>query len=141
MNQSTSGSAKATSIETNDIAPISAGERHGKPWHLFTVWSSPNLEFATIFIGALAVFAGLNVWQAILAVTLGNALAAVTHGWFSSWGPRHGVPQMVLSRSAFGLRGNMLPAGTSTLVAGIGWFAVNTTSGAFALTSLLEIAG
>ena len=138
MAQTTSGSAKATSIETNDIAPISAGERHGKPWHLFTVWSSPNLEFATVFIGALAVFAGLNVWQAIIAVALGNALAAVTHGWFSSWGPKHGVPQMVLSRSAFGLRGNVLPSGTSTLVAGIGWFAVNTTSGAFALATLSQ---
>ncbi|MEY4971579.1 MAG: hypothetical protein RLZZ404_505, partial [Actinomycetota bacterium] len=139
MAQNNTGSAKATSIETNDIAPIPAGERHGKAWHLFTVWSSPNLEFATIFIGALAVFAGLNVWQAILAVTLGNAIAAVTHGWFSSWGPRHGVPQMVISRSAFGLRGNILPAATSTLVAGIGWFAVNTTSGAFALTSLTNL--
>ncbi|MEN9288297.1 MAG: hypothetical protein RLZ88_967, partial [Actinomycetota bacterium] len=139
MANNTSGSAKATSIETNDIAPISAGERHGKPWHLFTVWSSPNLEFATIFIGALAVFAGLNVWQAILAIVVGNGLAAITHGWFSSWGPRHGVPQMVLSRSAFGLRGNVLPSGTSTLVAGIGWFAVNTTSGAFALTSLTKL--
>jgi NCS1 family nucleobase:cation symporter-1 len=32
-----------------------------------------------------------------------------------------------------------LPAATSTLVAGIGWFAVNTTSGAFALTSLTEL--
>jgi NCS1 family nucleobase:cation symporter-1 len=103
------------------------------------VWSSPNLEFATIFIGALAVFAGLNVWQAIIAVALGNALAAVTHGWFSSWGPRHGVPQMVIGRTAFGLRGNILPAATSTLVAGIGWFAVNTTSGAFALTSLTNL--
>ena len=139
MTQNNTGSAKATSIETNDIAPIPAGERHGKAWHLFTVWSSPNLEFATIFIGALAVFAGLNVWQAIIAVALGNALAAVTHGWFSSWGPRHGVPQMVISRSAFGLRGNILPAATSTLVAGIGWFAVNTTSGAFALTSLTNL--
>ncbi len=139
MAQNNTGSAKATSIETNDIAQIPAGERHGKAWHLFTVWSSPNLEFATIFIGALAVFAGLNVWQAILAVTLGNAIAAVTHGWFSSWGPRHGVPQMVISRSAFGLRGNILPAATSTLVAGIGWFAVNTTSGAFALTSLTNL--
>ena len=138
MSNNTSGSAKATSIETNDVSPISAGERHGKPWHLFTVWSSPNLEFATVFIGALAIFAGLNVWQAILAVALGNALAAVTHGWFSSWGPRHGVPQMVLSRSAFGLRGNILPSGTSTLVAGIGWFAVNTTSGAFALATLTQ---
>lgn len=139
MTQTTSGSAKASAIETNDILPIPAAERHGKAWHLFTVWSSPNLEFATIFIGALAVFAGLNVWQAILAVSLGNALAAVTHGWFSSWGPRHGVPQMVLSRAAFGLRGNILPAATSTLVAGIGWFAVNTTSGAFALSSLTDL--
>ncbi len=108
MTNKTNTSASAGAIETNDILPIPSGERHGKPWHLFTVWSSPNLEFATIFIGALAIFAGLNVWQAILAVTLGNALAAVTHGWFSSWGPRHGVPQMVLSRSAFGLRGNII---------------------------------
>ncbi|MEN9707028.1 MAG: hypothetical protein RIS31_594, partial [Actinomycetota bacterium] len=38
--------ASAGAIETNDVAPIPAGERHGKPWHLFTVWSSPNLEFA-----------------------------------------------------------------------------------------------
>ncbi len=131
--------ASAGAIETNDVSPIPAGERHGKPWHLFTVWSSPNLEFATIFIGALAVFAGLNVWQAILAVATGNALAAVTHGWFSSWGPKYGVPQMVLSRTAFGRKGNIIPAATSTLVAGIGWFAVNTTSGAFALTSLTSL--
>ncbi len=140
MAQNNSGSANATAIETNDILPIPAGERHGKAWHLFTVWSSPNLEFATIFIGALAVFAGLNVWQAIAAIIVGNGLAAITHGWFSSWGPRHGVPQMVIGRSAFGLRGNILPATTSTLVAGIGWFAVNTTSGAFALTSLTGLA-
>lgn len=96
-------------IETNDIDPILAKERHGKPWHLFTVWSSPNLEFATIFIGAFAVFAGLNVWHAILAVVTGNALAAVTHGYLSSWGPKAGVPQMVLGRSAFGLRGKFSP--------------------------------
>jgi NCS1 family nucleobase:cation symporter-1 len=45
---------------------------------------------------------------------------------------------MVIGRSAFGLRGNILPAATSTLVAGIGWFAVNTTSGAFALATLTQ---
>ncbi|NDH64797.1 MAG: cytosine permease [Microbacteriaceae bacterium] len=139
MTNNNNHTASAGAIETNDILPIPSGERHGKPWHLFTVWSSPNLEFATIFIGALAVFAGLNVWQAILAVAVGNALAAITHGWFSSWGPKYGVPQMVLSRTAFGRKGNIIPAATSTLVAGIGWFAVNTTSGAFALTSLTNL--
>jgi NCS1 family nucleobase:cation symporter-1 len=137
MNQSTSGSAKATSIETNDVSPISAGERHGKAWHLFTVWSSPNLEFATVFVGALAIGFGLNVWQGLLAVLVGNALAGITHGILSTWGPEAGLPQMVLSRNAFGKWGNLIPAGASTLVAGIGWFAVNTVSGTFALQALL----
>jgi len=137
MTTNTKNTASAGAIETNDIHPIPAGERHGKPWHLFTVWSSPNLEFATIFIGFLAVIAfGLNIWQAILAVVVGNGLAAITHGVLSTWGPKYGLPQMVLSRTAFGYWGNLLPAGMSTLVAGIGWFAVNSTSGAFALQAL-----
>jgi len=138
MTQTTSGSAgKATSIEVNDVAPISAGERHGKAWHLFTVWTTPNLEFATVFVGALAIGFGLNVWQGLLAVLVGNALAGITHGILSTWGPEAGLPQMVLSRTAFGKIGNLIPAGLSTLVAGIGWFAVNTVSGTFALQALL----
>ncbi len=141
MTQTTSGSAKATSIEVNDIAPISAGERHGKAWHLFTVWTTPNLEFATVFVGALAIGFGLNVWQGLLAVLVGNALAGITHGILSTWGPAAGLPQMVLSRNAFGKWGNLIPSGLSTLVAGIGWFAVNTISGTFALQALFPAVG
>jgi len=141
MTQTTSGSAKATSIEVNDVAPISAGERHGKAWHLFTVWTTPNLEFATVFVGALAIGFGLNVWQGLLAVLVGNALAGITHGILSTWGPEAGLPQMVLSRNAFGKIGNLIPAGMSTLVAGIGWFAVNTVSGTFALQALFPALG
>ena len=141
MTQTTSGSAKATSIEVNDVAPISAGERHGKAWHLFTVWTTPNLEFATVFVGALAIGFGLNVWQGLLAILVGNALAGITHGILSTWGPEAGLPQMVLSRNAFGKWGNLIPSGLSTLVAGIGWFAVNTVSGTFALTALAPALG
>ncbi|MEN9970102.1 MAG: hypothetical protein RLZZ229_310 [Actinomycetota bacterium] len=141
MTQTTSGSAKATSIEVNDVAPISAGERHGKAWHLFTVWTTPNLEFATVFVGALAIGFGLNVWQGLLAVLVGNALAGITHGILSTWGPAAGLPQMVLSRNAFGKWGNLIPSGLSTLVAGIGWFAVNTISGTFALQALFPAVG
>jgi NCS1 family nucleobase:cation symporter-1 len=137
MTTNTNTSASAGAIETNDVAPIPAGERHGKPWHLFTVWSSPNLEFATVFVGALGIGFGLNVLQAILAVLVGNALAGITHGIFSTWGPSAGLPQMVLGRNAFGKIGNLLPSGLSTLVAGIGWFAVNTVSGTLALSALL----
>ncbi|HTZ91420.1 MAG TPA: cytosine permease, partial [Streptosporangiaceae bacterium] len=52
-------------------------------------------------------------------------------------GPLFGVPQMVLSRIGFGWLGNILPAGINALVAGVGWFAVNSVSGAFALNALL----
>ena len=129
--------ASAGAIETNDVAPIPSGERHGKPWHLFTVWSSPNLEFATVFVGALAIGFGLNVWLGILAIVVGNGLAGITHGILSTWGPEAGLPQMVLGRTAFGKLGNLIPSGLSTLVAGIGWFAVNTVSGTFALQALV----
>ena len=139
MAQNNSGSASATSIEINDVAPIPAGERHGKAWHLFTVWSSPNLEFATVFVGALAIGFGLNIAQAILAIVVGNALAGITHGILSTWGPSAGLPQMVLGRNAFGKIGNLLPSGLSTLVAGIGWFAVNTVSGTLALSALTSL--
>lgn len=140
MAQNTSGSASATTIEIHDVAPIPASDRHGKAWHLFTVWSSPNLEFATVFVGALGVmFFGLDLPQAVLAVFVGNALAAITHGMFSTFGPESGLPQMVLGRSAFGKWGNLIPAGLSTLVAGIGWFAVNSVSGALALSALTNI--
>jgi purine-cytosine permease-like protein len=54
-------------------------------------------------------------------------------------GPQAGLPQMVLSRTAFGKWGNLIPAGLSTLVAGIGWFAVNSVSGALAFNALTNI--
>ena len=44
---------------------------------------------------------------------------------------------MVLSRTGFGFLGNILPAGLNAVVAGIGWFAVNSISGALALHVLI----
>ena len=67
---------------------------------------------------------------------LGNALGAVFHGVLSTWGPQTGLGQMVLSRNAFGFWGNILPAGRNSILAGVGWFAVNSVSGALALAAL-----
>jgi NCS1 family nucleobase:cation symporter-1 len=124
-------------VEPGGIEAITLERRHGSPWQLLATWSAPNLEFATIFVGVIAVaFFGLGFWQAVAAMVLGNALGSITHGVLSSWGPRDGVAQMVLGRVAFGTRGNILPAALNTVMAGLGWFATNSVSGAFALTSL-----
>ncbi|HEY3924619.1 MAG TPA: cytosine permease [Acidothermaceae bacterium] len=131
---------KLTTIEPGGAEFIPLSERHGNPLQLLWTWTSPNLEFATVFVGVLGVAAfGLSFWQATAALVLGTALGSVTHAVLSAQGPKFGVPQMILSRIPFGYRGNWLPAGLNSVTAGIGWFAVNSVSGAFALNTLTHM--
>ena len=131
---------QVVAVEPGGAEFIPLNERHGKPLQLFWTWTSPNMEFATIFVGVLAVAVfGLGFWAALLAIVLGTAIGGVTQGSLSCAGPRYGVPQMVLSRLGFGYWGNALPAGLNSVTAGIGWFAVNSVSGAFALNVLTHL--
>ncbi len=130
--------AKIAAVEPGGAEFIPLGDRHGRPYQQFWTWVSPNMEFATIFVGVIGVwFFGLSFWLATLAIVLGSALGSVSMGVLAARGPLYGVPQMVLSRLGFGFLGNILPAGLNAVVAGIGWFAVNSVSGAFALNALL----
>jgi NCS1 family nucleobase:cation symporter-1 len=132
--------ARVTAVEPGGAGFIPLNERHGRPLHLFWTWMSPNLEFATIFVGVISVlFFQQTFAQAVAAIVLGTALGSVSHGILSARGPSMGVPQMVLSRIAFGYRGNILPAGLNAVIAGIGWFAVNSVSGALALATLTDL--
>ncbi len=60
-------------------------------------------------------------------------------GILSVWGRKFGIPQLVQSRGAFGFLGNLLPAGLNAVTTGIGWFAVNTIAGTFALSTLTHM--
>src|SRR3954463_16202300 len=91
--------ARVTAVEPGGAGFIPLSERHGRPLDLFWTWMSPNLEFATIFVGVLAVLAfGQSFWQAVAAIVLGTALGSASHGVLSARGPAFGVPQMILSR-------------------------------------------
>src|SRR5262252_6011903 len=128
---------RVMTVEPGGAEFIPLHERHGRPLQLFWTWTSPNLEFATVFVGVLAVAAfGLSFTQAVLAIIIGTGVGSITQGILSARGPSHGVPQMVLSRLGFGYWGNVLPAGLNSVTAGIGWFAVNSVSGTFALNTL-----
>jgi len=129
-----------TAVEPGGVERVPVSERHGTPLQLLWTWTSPNLEFATIYVGIISVlFFGLSFPMAVLAVMIGNAAGGITHGVLSAWGPRAGVPQMIISRSAFGFWGNILPAGLNAVMAGVGWFAVNSVSGALALSALTDL--
>ena len=132
--------SRVAAIEPGGIEFIPERERHGGPLQLFWTWMSPNMEFATVYVGVIpmAVFGG-GFWPTVLGVTLGSLMGAITHAVLSTMGPRFGVPQMVQSRAAFGYAGNFLPAGLSWITASFGWFIVNSVSGAFALVVLSAI--
>jgi len=129
---------RVIAVEPGGAEFIPLSERHGRPLQLLWTWTSPNMEFATIFVGVIAVaLFGLSFWLAVLAILIGTAAGSITLGLLSARGPGLGVPQMVIGRLGFGYWGNVLPAGINAITAGIGWFAVNSVSGAFALNTLL----
>ncbi|WP_329121389.1 purine-cytosine permease family protein [Streptomyces sp. NBC_01465] len=128
-------------VEAHGADPIPDDQRHGNPRQLLWTWASPQVGFATLFIGVLSVAEfGLSFPQAVAALVLGAGLGSLAHGLLSTDGPRFGVPQMVIGRLSFGYKGNALPSGVNAVVAGVGWFAVNSVGGAFALNSLTGLA-
>lgn len=88
-----------------------------------------------VFITALY---GTDLRSAAAGIVLGNVLGFGLLGVLALAGPAYGVPQMVASRLAFGRRANALPAALSFL-AGVGWFAINTVFGAYALETISGI--
>src|SRR5947209_12752929 len=109
---------RVTAVEPGGVEYIPDRERHGRPLQLFWTWMSPNMEFATVYVGVLpiALFGG-GFWPTVLGVIIGSAMGSITHGILSAMGPRFGVPQMVEGRASFGYFGNFLPALLSWLTA------------------------
>src|SRR5258708_32161333 len=119
-------------VEPGGAEFIPLNERHGRPIQLFWTWTSPNMEFATIFVGVLAVAGfGLGFWAAALALVLGSAIGGITQGILSLRGPKYGEPQMVLSRLGFGYWGNVRPPRRNPVPPGIGWAGGDRLDGAF----------
>lgn len=100
-------------VETHGIDPIPDAERHGSAKDLFWLWFGSNLTFTYVINGALAVAFGLSFWQATAVVVIGGlSFFAISAAGLS--GIRTGTATLVISRAAFGIRGNF-PAGCPQL--------------------------
>ncbi|MFB6613775.1 purine-cytosine permease family protein [Streptomyces sp. NPDC085524] len=126
-------------VETHGIDPIPDEERHGSAMDLFWLWFGSNLTFTYVINGALAVAFGLSFWQATAVVVVsGLSFFAVSAAGLS--GIRTGTATLVISRAAFGVRGNF-PAGVLNWVVSIGYTIVNTVVGTLALELILAQTG
>jgi NCS1 family nucleobase:cation symporter-1 len=133
-------SDRTWSIETNGINVVPDAERHGRPSELFWVWCAANISILAVVYGVIIVSFGLNLWQSILSGVVGTLLSFLLVGFVGVAGKRSGAPTFALSRSPFGLLGNVLPTITSYLSL-VGWETVLVALATLAVDSLLDRLG
>jgi len=115
-------------VEPHGLERIPDAERHGTLAGQFNVWFAANMHLTTLVLGALGVTLGLGFWGAAVSCALGNLFGALGNSLCAAMGPRLGMPQLPMSRSAFGYRGNYVPAFLAWL-GYIGWVTVDNTLG------------
>lgn len=107
-------------METNGIDVIGDAERKGRPAQLFWPWFASNVSVLGLSYGSFALGFGISFWQALAAGIAGIVFSFLLCGFVAVAGKRGSAPTMVLSRAAFGVRGNKLPSAVSWMLT-VGW--------------------
>src|SRR5262245_48293274 len=127
-------------IETNGINVITDAERKGHPRDLFWPWFAANISVLGLSYGAFLLAFGISFWQAVVVGVAGIIISFLLCGFIALAGKRGSAPTMVLSRAAFGVRGNRLPAFISWLLT-VGWETVLTILATLATATVFQRLG
>lgn len=126
------------SYSNKDLRVIPPSERTWGVWNYAALWISMSLCIPTYMLASSLIEGGMNWWQAILTVFLGNTIVLVPMLLNGHAGAEYGIPFPVLARSSFGIRGANLPAILRAIVA-CGWFGIQTWIGGYALFQLIKV--
>ena len=129
---------EAFSVEAHGINTIPLEDRHGTARELFFVWAGANTNYIYLILGSLVVSFGLGFWPAVVAIVVAHSFYLLL-GAAAVPGPKAGTATMVVSRSAFGVRGNRPYAFLSWLTT-VGWEAVFIVVATLALVQLAGLA-
>ncbi|MFJ9175072.1 purine-cytosine permease family protein [Streptomyces sp. NPDC102360] len=132
--------AAATRIEAHGIDHIPDSERHGRASELFSVWAAGGINYLGLVVGGALVLMGLNLWQALAVLVVGNLFWILT-GWLSVSGPAAGAPSEVITRALFGVIGNRVNNAIVGWVISVCYFALNLSAAAVAAFSLVAKVG
>ena len=107
-------------VETHGLDVIADAERKGTPRTLFWPWFGANVSILGLSYGAFALGFRISFWQALTAGVIGIVFSFLLCGFIAVAGKRGSAPTMVLSRAAYGVRGNRLPSVISWVLT-VGW--------------------
>ena len=130
----------ALKVEANGLNIIGDAERKGRPSDLFWPWFGANVSVLGLSYGAFVLAFGVSFWQAVIAGVIGIIGSFLLCGFIAVAGKRGSAPTMVLSRAAFGLRGNRLPSAISWMLT-VGWETFLTALAALATATVFSRLG
>lgn len=120
-----------------DLAPTTIGQRTWSTYNIAALWIGMSVVLSTYFLAAGLIEQGMNWWQALLTIFLGNFIVLIPMVLNAHAGTRYGISFPVLCRASFGTVGAHIPAVLRGIVA-CGWFGIQTWIGGKALHALLS---
>ena len=128
----------SSSLYSEDLAPVVPEKRKWNTWNYTALWISMSLCIPTYMLASSLIEGGMNWWQAILTIFLGNSIVLIPMILNGRAGAKYGIPFPVFARASFGVRGANVPAVLRAIVA-CGWFGIQTWIGGFALYQMLRL--
>jgi NCS1 family nucleobase:cation symporter-1 len=126
--------------ELNSTNLIAENERRGSARDLFWPWCGANVSLLALSYGSFFLGFGISFWQATFAAIAGTVLSFLLVGFSSLAGKKSNATTMVLSRAAFGVKGNVLP-GALTYLLLVGWETVLVSLATLATGTVFERVG
>ena len=126
------------SLINEDLAPIPQEKRTWGTWNYAALWISMSLCIPTYMLASSLIGGGMNWWQAILTIFIGNTVVLIPMILNGHAGAKYGIPFPVFARASFGTKGANIPAMLRAIVA-CGWFGIQTWIGGFALYQMMKL--
>ncbi|MCX6291652.1 MAG: NCS1 family nucleobase:cation symporter-1 [Bacteroidetes bacterium] len=134
----TDQSKKSSSLYSEDLAPVPPEKRTWNTWNYTALWISMSLCIPTYMLASSLIEGGMNWWEAILTIFIGNTIVLLPMILNGHAGAKYGIPFPVFARASFGVRGANIPAMLRAIVA-CGWFGIQTWIGGFALYQMFRV--
>jgi NCS1 family nucleobase:cation symporter-1 len=125
-------------LYSEDFAPVPAAGRTWNKWHIASIWIGMAVCIPTYMLASSLIGQGMNWWQALLTILLGNVIVLIPMILNAHVGTKYGIPLPVFLRLNFGIDGAVLAAILRGLVA-CGWFGIQTWIGGAAIYQLLLV--
>ncbi|HEX7313641.1 MAG TPA: NCS1 family nucleobase:cation symporter-1 [Pyrinomonadaceae bacterium] len=124
-------------LYNEDLAPVPVERRTWTTYNYAALWISMAHCIPTYMMASGLISAGMNWWQALFTILLGNTIVLAPILLNSHPGTKYGIPFPVFARAAYGTYGSNLPALMRALVA-CGWFGIQAWIGGEAIHVLLK---